>query len=502
MKGISQLLIGIRLLSTIQKFSAQLSIFLDSGRVYFYCYTDQVMFVEMGDLFPASWLAQTGMANVAAKIRSSVSTQDKVNAFRAVSDKPELKNVFVDVVKKHLAEFFISDLKKCELKPDPLTASQPLFSLSELFSDCAALLNSNFFYQELLPSNDITFQLSADYLERSTKVKITLQQGYLLSRLEHAQSVQDIVPTVPADEEATKKNLLLLWAFGILDSNYLSRMLPRMDSSQAPSKGAPDSRGHLSDSVSTDIRKQIEMIDQTYVSLSHKDYYTLLGVTTKADLPQIKTAYYRLARKFHPDRFYGMEDPVLKEKIDIIFSTINVAYETLKNQKLRHQYDTASLDDKRISPSSVMSQPSSTVPESHAKVAEDYYQRAQKSYSSRNFFEAVQFLRSATQIAPDVPKYWRHLGIALSKNDQWRKEAEDSFQRAVDLEPDNAENHLYLAFLYRNSALRLRAKRCFMKVLEIDPKNDVARDQIAQVDAEESASQKKGILESFFKKKQ
>ncbi|MCI0414072.1 DnaJ domain-containing protein [bacterium] len=501
MKGISQLLIGIRLLSTIQKFSAQLSLFLDSGRVYLYCYTDKVLFVELGDLFPASWLAQTGMTNVAAKIRSTTSSQEKVNAFKVVSENAELRTSFADVVKKHLGEFFISDLKKCELKADPLLVSQPLFSLSELFSDCAALLNSNFFYQELLSSNDITFQLSADYLERSTKVKITLQQGYLLSRLEHSQSIQDIVPTVPADEETTKKNLLLLWSFGILDSTHLGRMLPRMDPSYVPGKGS-ESRVHHADSFSSDVRKQIEMIDQTYVGLSHKDYYTLLGVTTKADLPQIKTAYYRLARKFHPDRFYGLEDPVLKEKIDIIFSTINVAYETLKNQKSRHIYDTSSLDDKRISPSSVMSEPSMSVPESHGKVAEDYYQRAQKSYSSRNFFEAVQFLRSATQIAPDVAKYWRHLGIALSKNDQWRKEAEDSFQRAVDIEPENAENHLYLAFLYRNSALKLRAKRCFMKVLEIDPQNDVAKDQIAQIDAEESASQKKGLLDSFFKRKQ
>ena len=90
--------------------------------------------------------------------------------------------------------------------------------------------------------------------------------------------------------------------------------------------------------------------------------------------------------------------------------------------------------------------------------------------------------------------------MVLSKNDQWRKEAEDSFHRAVELEPQNPENHLYLAFLYRNSALKLRAKRCFMKVLELDPKNDVAKSQIEQLDAEEAASQKKG-LGSFFKKK-
>jgi Flp pilus assembly protein TadD len=191
----------------------------------------------------------------------------------------------------------------------------------------------------------------------------------------------------------------------------------------------------------------------------------------------------------------------VKEKIDIIFSTINSAYETLKNARTRVQYDSAPLDDRRINLAKSPTEPVAASPQNVAKVAEDYYQRAQKAYSSRNFFEAVQFLRSATQIAPTVEKYWRQLGIALSKNDQWRKEAEDSFQRAVDLEPQNPENHLYLAFLYRNSDLKLRARRCFMRVLELDPKNDVAKTQIAEIDAGDSGLTKKGILDGLWKKK-
>lgn len=500
MKGISQLLIAVRLLCTIHKFSGQLSLFFESGRVYLYCTGEQIVFVELGDLFPASWLAQTNMSQTAAKIREAKSTNEKIQAFQELTQKPEMKSLFVQFVKKHLSEFFLANLRKCELKADPIQPATPLFTLTEVLSDCGKELLSNLSYEELLPSNDVTFQLSADYLERSTRIKINLQQGYLLSRLERPLSVQDILPTIPAGEEATKRNLLILWAFGILDSNFLSRMLPRMDNSpQAHS--AASSRLQFIDRVPEEVQKQIEMIEQTYSTLAQKDYYTLLGVTTRADLPQIKTAYYRLARRFHPDRYYGLEDPIVKEKIDIIFSTINIAYETLKNSRSRQQYDSAPLDDRRINVSSSPSEPAKPSAENIAKVAEDYYQRAQKSYSARNFFEAVQFLRSATQISPTVPKYWRQLGIALSKNDQWRKEAEDSFQRAVDLEPENPENHLYLAFLYRNSDLKLRARRCFTKVLELDPRNEVAKAQIAEIDSGDSGLTKKGILDGLWKKK-
>jgi curved DNA-binding protein CbpA len=500
MKGTSQLLVAIRLFSTIHKFAANLTLYSDSGRVRLLILEDQILFVEIGDLFPASWLAQIGKTDLASKVRTAASGQERIDAFRDIAEKPELKRLFVETTKKHLTEFFSATLGKCELKAEHLPVSAPLFTISEMLSDCAGKMISVFPSMELIPANEISFQLSADYLERSTRLKISLQQGYLISRLERPQTVHQILATIPAEEEATKRNILILWAYGILDSTFLGQMLPKLDASK-PQGSGESSRAKVFDSgISGDMRKQVQVIEQTYASLSSKDYYTLLGVTTKADLSQIKTAYYKLARKFHPDRYYGLEDPVLKEKIDIIFSTINVAYETLKNTKARHQYDAAPVEDRRISTAAVVQEPNRPPRETAIKVAEDYYQRAQKSYSSRNFFEAVQFLRSATQIAPDVPKYWRQLGIVLTKNEQWRKEAEDSFNRAIDLEPLNAENHLYLAFLYRNSALKLRARRCFAKVLELDPKNDVAAAQIAEIDTEESG-QKKRIRDTFFKKK-
>ena len=35
--------------------------------------------------------------------------------------------------------------------------------------------------------------------------------------------------------------------------------------------------------------------------MEYKDYYAILGVTKDAKEPDIKTAYRKLARKYHPD---------------------------------------------------------------------------------------------------------------------------------------------------------------------------------------------------------
>src|SRR4051794_19885980 len=64
------------------------------------------------------------------------------------------------------------------------------------------------------------------------------------------------------------------------------------------------------------------------------DFYLLLGVEREANAADIKRAYKRLARKFHPDINPG--DSVAAQQ----FRRIAEAYETLIDPERRHRYDT------------------------------------------------------------------------------------------------------------------------------------------------------------------
>ncbi|HET6268073.1 MAG TPA: hypothetical protein VFG11_10185, partial [Acidobacteriota bacterium] len=97
-------------------------------------------------------------------------------------------------------------------------------------------------------------------------------------------------------------------------------------------------------------------------------------------------------------------------------------------------------------------------------------------------------------------KYWRQLGIALSKNPSWGKEAEDSLNRAVELEPKNADNHLYLGLLFKTMNMKLRAKKHLGICLELDPSNNVAARQLENLDMDDSDKRGRGIG-GIFKKK-
>lgn len=66
--------------------------------------------------------------------------------------------------------------------------------------------------------------------------------------------------------------------------------------------------------------------------MEFKDYYKTLGVNEDADIKTIKTAYRRLARKYHPD--VSSEHDAEKN-----FKEVSEAYEVLSDQKKRDEYD-------------------------------------------------------------------------------------------------------------------------------------------------------------------
>ncbi|MBM7550427.1 DnaJ C-terminal domain-containing protein [Peptoniphilus gorbachii] len=68
--------------------------------------------------------------------------------------------------------------------------------------------------------------------------------------------------------------------------------------------------------------------------MKYKDYYEILGVSKNADEKEIKSAYRKLAKKYHPDLHQG--DEAAAEK----FKEVSEAYEVLSDKDKRKKYDT------------------------------------------------------------------------------------------------------------------------------------------------------------------
>jgi tetratricopeptide (TPR) repeat protein len=109
---------------------------------------------------------------------------------------------------------------------------------------------------------------------------------------------------------------------------------------------------------------------------------------------------------------------------------------------------------------------------------------------SGNGTGAIFWFRKCLTLSPEVAKYHVALATSLATLSQFRREAVEHLQRAI--EPDQWDPLAYLRLgkLYEEMQLPWRAGPLYSKVLEMDPGHSVARQRLAAID--DQANRKQG----------
>ncbi len=189
-----------------------------------------------------------------------------------------------------------------------------------------------------------------------------------------------------------------------------------------------------------------------------ENHYTILGVTNTATMAEIKNAYMKLARQYHPDRFTDEEE---KKKANEHFAKITAAYRVLSDEKLRAEYD-KSLEKG--------TKPQDQIQETQAKNA---FCRALEFLKHKDPWRAVNLLRIACRYDPQ-PLYLSYLGLALVYTRQYQKEGFERLQEASKRMMFNPIVYVNMGLAYEFVGNKEKALKYYNEALNWDGKNEAA----------------------------
>jgi tetratricopeptide (TPR) repeat protein len=182
-----------------------------------------------------------------------------------------------------------------------------------------------------------------------------------------------------------------------------------------------------------------------------RNAYETLGIDRSTKQGEVRSAYYRLAKALHPDR-YRKEGADRLRQIERAFTEVAQAHEWLKTPEARNAYDNRMRQEEIERPTSGEVLGDGT---RQGEQAAGDFERGFALQLEGEFEAAVPFLARAAYYSPNNARYRAYYGKALSADADQRHKAEKELVTAVKLEPSNAPYRLMLVeFLMKYKKMR------------------------------------------------
>jgi tetratricopeptide (TPR) repeat protein len=210
-------------------------------------------------------------------------------------------------------------------------------------------------------------------------------------------------------------------------------------------------------------------VDRILHTVQTTSYYQLLNVEPNAPRSEVKSHFYQLARRFHPD--HHMDHPEWTPRLLALMDGLTAAYRTLSDDKTKKEYD-----------SFLTSESHDVLPDSR-KLTQGCLERAQECMAEKNFAGCILWLHRAIESDPNSSSYRAMLGRCLSTIPEYRREAVEQFELAIQLDPSNITAHFHYGELLEQLKAPWRARSHYLRVLELDANHWEARERLNRLGA-------------------
>lgn len=319
-----------------------------------------------------------------------------------------------------------------------------------------------------MPETDSVLTLSSDPLTLFQQIELSPQDKKILSLIDGKKTIKEVIDGSWMGSFEALKILYVLWSLGMIEQ---SAVLPSAHIRGKDFQEPGDLTVSLDDILQPHTEEEealLSKVSSLHAHLNSLSLADLLEVDEKSDSETIKRNYYKLAKEFHPDRYFSLTDPSIKEKLTAIFDAITHAYNTLKDDQLREEYFETSAKY-------------TTSKADEKQQAEEQFKKGIEEFKKGNLTGAIDNFRWATKIMPKSANLWSYLSLAYSKVPGKLKESEDALMTAIKLEPFNADYYANLGLIYLKGGLKNRALSNFQKALKINPANLKAKKGLEQI---------------------
>jgi curved DNA-binding protein CbpA len=345
---------------------------------------------------------------------------------------------------------------------------------------------------KLLPPFETALGMSIEPRDLFQAIDVTPQERELLLMINGARTIRDLICSSPLPTLHTMQMLYFLLAIGIIRTKTRGEFDEQSEDSQR--RFQLELEAFITEAIAGETEEDEETgrvrlfkglaaeevdtspaaITLAYEALEGKDHYAMLGVQPGASPMEIKKAYFRLAKAYHPDRHHepGME--AVHPMLVVLFDRLTEAYHILSHEPSRLNYNEAQRKPRaQVGREQVTPQSQQT--------AEELGKRGEAALLAGNVKEAIASLEAAVQQDDSRARYHALLGQALATVPNRREEAEAELKRAIELEPANTDYHVVLGVVYLQAKALGKALVRFEEALRWDPANAKAKQLLDQL---------------------
>lgn len=216
--------------------------------------------------------------------------------------------------------------------------------------------------------------------------------------------------------------------------------------------------------------------------------FEVLEIAPDASPEEIKAAYHRLAKQWHPDRFTGAE----KESAENHFRQLADAFNALKDPAKRAEAA------KFTHPSPGESRPLSE------RSPEDWLKEAKTALEDKDYERAIGLLQFVLKLDPNRAEAHRLVADVMVATGGDRRTLVKALENTIRLKPRDVEAMLRLADTYQSLGMEAKAQRLRSEAHVIAPNHKAFKSQAsgkaASSEPRSLMGQFQDLIERFRKK--